>query len=223
MRSMKYVLAAALLAVTPACDKKKDDVATPKDEAPKAAHPTDDQLKKIIEDAPPGFDKGMGGRPMMGSVMPSYTSKEANKHKVKAQINGMISKCNFRLCPKEGFNAKNLEANKSKLPHMMMFSKMHKENKDKIHAFKDAEIDGHKVVTVYVESYVKKGGTTSGTRAYHIYWSNGTSFVKASGDGFGTARYLSPKDKWDQVFTKEECKAAAEAYFKHVIKNFAKK
>ena len=92
-------------------------------------------------------------------------------------------------------------------------------NAELVEEFAETEIDGEKVVTVWLKSHVTKGNSRSGSRAFHIYWNNGSVFVKSSANGFGTSKFLSDKAKWETAFTKEEAKKGAELWFKQAMKH----
>jgi len=221
MRNVMMVLALVALAVAPACGGKDkgDKGGEGGDEASaKPAYPSKETLTKLGSEAPEGFDKTMGGKPVGEMVAPWFTSKAGNKDGVKTQIQAMVAPCNFNLCPKDGLSKAAYEKLKDKLPHKMMLSKMHKENKDLVEEFSEAEVDGEKVVTVWFKSHVVKGNSKSGSRSFHIYWNNGSVFVKSSANGFGTSKFLSNKEKWETAFTKEEAQKGAELWFKHAMK-----
>jgi len=203
--------------------KKEDKKEAKAEKAPAApaepAKPTfsDDQLKTLAVLDVPGFKRQMDGQIAMGNVAPMYVTEEKNAQGAGVEVMTAIGNC--VMCVEN--TAAKFAEDRDKTPERMWMSKAMLGNPDLVWEFGEMELDGRKLVTVHILSYVENktdmGTSRSGTHQYSIHWSDGARQVRTMANG----KSVFPKSL-EELKTKmpeEELKAAALKVFTALAAN----
>ncbi len=190
----------------------KKDEAPPEPVAPPKPSFSDDQLKAAAVMDVPGFKRTMDGQIAMGNVAPMFVSEEKNEKGAKVEV--MTAYGNCVVCVEN--TAAKFAEDRDKTPERMWMSKAMLENPDLVWEFGELEVDGRKLVTVHILSYVENktdmGTSRSGTHQFSIHWNDGGRQIRAMASG----KSVFPKslEELKTKITEEELKAGALEVFK---------
>lgn len=199
-------------------EKKEEKKEAKKDEAPPepAAPPkpsfSEDQLKAFAVMDVPGFKRSMDGQIAMGNVAPMYVSEAKNEQGAKIEVMTAVGNC--VMCVEN--TAAKFAEDRDKTPERMWMSKAMLENPDLVWEFGEMELDGRKLVTVHILSYVENktdmGTSRSGTHQFSVHWNDGGRQIRAMASG----KSVFPKslEELQTKITEEELKAGALEVFK---------
>jgi predicted small lipoprotein YifL len=204
-------------------EEKKEEKKVEKDEAlddgppkgPKAPPKpsfTDDQLKAFAVMDVPGFKRTMDGTTAMGNVAPLYVSEAKNENGAAVEVMTAVGNC--VMCVEN--TAAKFAEDRDSTPERMWMSKAMLGNPDLVWEFGELEVDGRKLVTVHILSYVENktdmGTSRSGTHQFSVHWNDGGRQIRAMASG----KSVFPKslEELKTKITEEELKAAALEVFK---------
>jgi len=196
-------------------DEKKEakkDEAPPEPAAPPKPSFSDDQLKAFAVMDVPGFKRTLDGQIAMGNVAPLFVSEEKNEQGAKVEVMTAVGNC--VVCVEN--TAAKFAEDRDKTPERMWMSKAMLENPDLVWEFGEMEVDGRKLVTVHILSYVENktdmGTSRSGTHQFSIHWNDGGRQIRAMASG----KSVFPKslEELKTKITEEELKAGALEVFK---------
>lgn len=178
---------------------------------------TDDQLKALATLDIPGFKRTRDGSMAMGNVAPLYVTEEKNEQGAAVEVMTAVGNC--VMCVEN--TAAKFAEDRDTTPERMWMSKAMLENPDLVWEFGELDVDGRKVVTVHILSYVENktdmGTSRSGSHQFSVHWNDGGRQVRAMASGKGV--FPKSLEELTTKITEEELKAAAITVFKGLAAN----
>ncbi|MFH1532384.1 MAG: hypothetical protein ABIK09_16795 [Pseudomonadota bacterium] len=195
----------------------EDDGPPTKPTAPPKPTFTDDQLKAAATLDIPGFKRTMDGQIAMGNVAPMYVTEAKNEQGASVEVMTAIGNC--IMCTEN--TAASFAESRDTTPERMWMSSAMLENPDLVWDFGEMDLDGRKLVTVHILSYVENttdmGTSRSGSHQFSIHWNDGGRQIRAMANGKGV--FPKSLDELKTKVTEEELKATALTVFKALAAN----
>ena len=171
----------------------------------------DEDLQAFAIQDIPGYRRSMDGKIAHMNVAPRYVTEEENEQGANVEVMTTIGNCS--MCLEN--TAATYEKEKVKTPEGLWMSNAVLSNPDLVWEFGELDVDGRKVVTVHILSYIENktemGTSRSGSHQFSLHWSDGTRQVRAMASSKGV--FPKSLEELKTKVTKEELKAGALTVF----------